>query len=110
MPEFADGQAVRCMLVFRGRIGQELDGVAGQVLSRCPTRTEREGPLTEDGLPEEPTWASRGCPLGTWAYRVEICCHPQSPPTYAGYCARSPLEALRSCWTVTAFFLNCRIG
>jgi hypothetical protein len=111
VPLLAYGQAARCVIVFRGRIGLELDGVAGQQLDRCPTATTVAGPVVEVGLPTDgggTGWGSAGCPDGTWRYLIEICCFPATPPHYASYCAPTPQAALTACFSTTAWFLNCR--
>jgi hypothetical protein len=109
-PLLADGQAARCMLVFRGQMGTEPGAVAGQVLDLCPTATTLAQPLVELGLVTGPGSgvSSAGCPEGYWRYLIELCCFPASPPHYGYYCATSPLAAVVACQSSTAWFFNCR--
>jgi hypothetical protein len=110
VPLLADGQYARCMLVFRGRLGAETDGVAGQQLDRCPTSTTIAGDYEEVGRPTGPGAKSAGCANdGFWFYLIEICCYPSSPPNYASYCASSPQGAIVACQSSTAWWLVCRL-
>lgn len=110
VPLLADGQYARCMLVFRGRLGAETDGVAGQQLDRCPTATTVAGYYEEVGRPTGPGAKSVGCAQdGFWSYLIEICCSPNSPPNYASYCASSPQGAIVACQSSTAWWVVCRL-
>jgi hypothetical protein len=114
VPLLADGDTSRCMLVFRGWIGAEADGVAGQQLDRCPTAATLAGPYVEVGLDigSGPSSAnSPGCQSGKWAYLLEICCDAGggNVPHYSSYCASTIQGAIAACQTGSAFFYVCRL-
>ncbi|MGH7321375.1 MAG: hypothetical protein ACRELA_17350, partial [Candidatus Rokuibacteriota bacterium] len=100
--------ATACMLVFRGRLGEEVDAVTGQQLTACPTPTTLAQPTPVEW---QPSWGggSYGCPADQWHYQLEVCCSPNSPPSLVGGCARNLQEAISGCQSVMPWFLNCRL-
>jgi hypothetical protein len=113
VPLLGAGDTSRCILVFRGRIGQEVDGVAGQQLDRCPTADTVVGPHYEIGLSigaGPGSVNSPDCVLpGLWLYVLEVCCGPGEPPHFVSRCASTVAGAIAACQTSTAFFYVCRL-
>jgi len=111
VPLLPDGDPSRCILVFRGLLGDETDGVAGQQLDRCPTSATLAGPYVEVGLPAAgPGVHSPGCPDGFWLYLVQLCCNPGSDPGYLWYCAPSPQGAVIACENSTPWWYVCSLA
>jgi hypothetical protein len=114
VPLLPDGDTSRCILVFRGQIGEEVGGVAGQQLDRCPTAATLAGPYVEVGLnigSGPSSGGSPGCtPSGFFAYLLEICCDPGGfPPHYGSFCAPDVQGAITACQSKNAFFYVCRL-
>ena len=110
VPFLPDGDPSRCVLVFRGGLGAETDGVAGQQLDRCPTASTLEGPYVEVGLPAGSGAHSPGCPDGFWLYLVQLCCDPGTEPGYWNYCAPSPQGAIVACENSTPWWFVCSLA
>jgi hypothetical protein len=112
VPLLPDGDTSRCILVFRGRIGDELDGVAGQQLDRCPTAAGLAAPAVELGLDIGVGPSSGGsvaCNMQGWMYLLEACCGPGEPPHFVSRCATTVAGAIAACHTSSAFFYVCRL-
>jgi hypothetical protein len=112
VPLLPDGDTSRCILVFRGRIGDELDGVAGQQLDRCPTAAALAAPAVELGLDigfGPSSGGSIGCYMQGWVYLLEVCCGPGESPHYVSRCATTVAGAITACLTGTAFYYVCRL-
>jgi len=112
VPLLPDGDLSRCILVFRGTLGAETDGVAGQQLHRCPTPSTLDSPYVEVGLPAPDSGAhSPGCSNGFWLYLVRLCCAwGESEPGYLWYCAQSPQGAVLACENSTPWWYVCSLA
>jgi hypothetical protein len=109
VPLLPEGDPSRCILVFRGLLGEEADGVAGQQLDRCPTASTLDGPYVEVGLPAAgPGVSGSGCPEGFWRYLVRFCCAwGSSEPGAWPYCAQSPEGAVLACENSQPWWYVC---
>jgi hypothetical protein len=112
VPLLPDGDTSRCILVFRGWIGAEADGVAAQQLDRCPTAARLAEPPVELGLDigvGPSSGGSVGCAMQGWMYLLEVCCGPGEPPHFVSRCATTVPGAIAACQTGTASFYVCRL-